>query len=153
MRSPEFTSLHRHQLDINLGPDARLRDVQPPKQGWIHSIRTAIGMNRAQLARRLHMSPQAVASMEKSEQDRAITLATLQKAADALNARLVIALVPMTSLEETVRRQAEARAGDERNRLVHTMRLEAQEQDVDKALDLPSAVQAWLSSKIGRLWD
>jgi hypothetical protein len=70
-----------------------------------------------------------------------------------MNCDLFVALVPRTSLEQTVREQAQAKAADERDRVIHTMRLEAQQSGVNEALDPTSDVQAWLTERIRQLWD
>ncbi len=91
--------------------------------------------------------------LERREKDDSITLAKLRKAATALGCDLHVVFAPKRSLEEIVRQQADAKARAERNRIVHTMRLEAQEEGVDAALDQRDAVDAWLSTRLPRLWD
>ena len=88
-------------------------------------------MSRAQLGRRLGLTRQGVERLEQREVHQAITLATLADAARALDAELVYAIVPRTSLEETRRTQARIVAENELRRVAHTMRLESQ--DVSKA--------------------
>ena len=56
-------------------------------------------------------------------------------------------------MEETVRRQADLKAREERNRLVHSMRLEAQEEGVARVLDEEKAREAWMTTRFDRLWD
>lgn len=150
--SPKFLALQRKQLDARLRPRTVARLIEPPKEGWIRTIRTALGMTAAQLGRRLGTSPQAVLDLERSEAADKISLASLRKAALALGCDLVVAMVPKTSLESTVQRQAQQKAAQETNRTVHTMRLEAQNQGVERSLD-PEGVKGWLTTRISRLWD
>lgn len=150
--SPKFLALQRKQLDARLRPRTVARLIEPPKKGWIRTIRTALGMTAAQLGRRLGTSPQAVLDLERSEAADRISLASLRKAALALGCDLVVAMVPKTSLESTVQRQAQQKAAQETNRTVHTMRLEAQDQGVERSLD-PEIVKEWLTTRTGRLWD
>lgn len=150
--SPKFLALQRKQLDARLRPRNVVRLIEPPKEGWIRTIRTALGMTAAQLSRRLGTSPQAVLDLERSEAADKISLASLRKAALALGCDLVVAMVPKTSLESTVLRQARQKAAQETDRIVHTMRLEAQDQGVERSLD-PESVNGWLTTRIGRLWD
>ena len=56
-----------------------------------------------------------------------ITLQTLGRVADALDAELIVALVPRKSVAATLRARAESIARDEMRAVVHTMRLEDQE--------------------------
>lgn len=150
--SPNFLALQRKQLDARLRPISMGAPTDPPEKGWIRTIRTALGMTAAQLGRRLGTSPQAVLDLERSEAADTIMLASLRKAALALDCDLVVVMVPKTSLESTVDRQAQQKASLEANRVVHTMRLEAQDEGVDTSVD-PEQVKGWLTTRIGRLWD
>jgi predicted DNA-binding mobile mystery protein A len=107
-------------------PEARF---QPPPRGWIRAIRDALGMTGVQLARRLGVKPQAIEALEKSEAAGTIKLDTLRRAAEALDCRLVYALVPNSSLESTVRERARKIALRDLGRVSHTMALEAQATD------------------------
>lgn len=109
-------------------------------------------MTAAQLGRRLGSSPQAVLDLERSEGADTITLASLRKAALALDCDLVVVMVPKSSLENTVQRRAREKAAEETNRIVHTMRLEDQDEGVETSID-PEQVKGWLTTRIGRLWD
>jgi predicted DNA-binding mobile mystery protein A len=117
----------RRRLDerlLALKPEERFR--VPPK-GWIRAIRDAIGMTGVQFAKRLHVRPQSVEALEKSEADGAIQLKTLRRAAEALDCTLVYALVPNTSLDGAVQARAREIAVRDLGRVAHTMKLEAQE--------------------------
>jgi predicted DNA-binding mobile mystery protein A len=117
----------RRRLDerlVALKPEERFR--APPK-GWIRAIRDALGMTGVQFAKRLHIRPQSVDALEKSEANGAIQLKTLRRAAEALDCTLVYALVPNTSLEGVVRERARKIAIRDLGRVAHTMKLEAQE--------------------------
>jgi predicted DNA-binding mobile mystery protein A len=110
-------------------------------------------MTATQLAKRLSMSPQGVLKLEQREVEGDVTVSTLRKAASALNCDLVVAFIPKPSLEDTIRLQARAKAQQERNRLVHTMRLEDQERGVEESIDMTASIQAWLTTRLARLWD
>jgi predicted DNA-binding mobile mystery protein A len=119
----------RQALDRRLSllqPEARFA---PPPKGWIRALREALGMSGVQLAARLGVRPQSVEALEKSEAGGTIQLETLHRVAAALDCTLVYALVPKTSLEESVRRRARKRAMGDLARVDHTMKLEAQEVD------------------------
>ena len=117
----------RQRLDERLSPlDPADRFRAPPK-GWVRAIREALGMSGVQMARRLKVRPQSVEALEKSEASGTISLKTLRRAAEALDCTLVYALVPNSSLEETVRTRARAIALRDLGRVAHTMKLEAQE--------------------------
>ena len=78
-----------------------------------------------------------------------IRLSSLQRAAEAMDCTLVYAFVPTTTLEATVRRQAQFVLDEQMGRTRQTMVLEAQESDMRS-----SAVDAQLQAIIDspRLW-
>jgi predicted DNA-binding mobile mystery protein A len=123
----EAAALSRKALDKRL---ADWRNLPPaPARGWIRALRDSLGMSSADLASRLGTSRQAVLQMERSEADGSIRLDTLRRAAEALDCRLVYALVPNQSLEETVDRRARELAAEELGRVRNTMALEDQAVD------------------------
>lgn len=148
--SPDMRALQRRQLDAWL---SALPPLPPPRAGWIRTIRDALGMTLAQLGRRLGVSPQSVLSLEQRELEETISVGKLREAADAMGCELRLVFIPRTSLEATIHAQAQRRAREERDRLVHTMRLEAQEDGVDAVLDERRAIDAWLTTRARRLWD
>jgi predicted DNA-binding mobile mystery protein A len=91
-------------------------------------------MSGVQLGKRLKVSPQTVEAMEKSEAAGTIQLNTLRRAAEAMDCTLVYALVPRTSLGNTVRNRARQIAKAALARVSHTMKLEDQDTG-DRGLD------------------
>jgi predicted DNA-binding mobile mystery protein A len=149
-RTPEFLALQRQQLDAKLRVVPR---TAVPRGGWIRTIRSALGMSAAQLGKRLGLTQQAVAKIERRERAGSITISRLAAVAEALNCDLSVVFRPKLSFEETVRAQATAKARAERDRILHTMRLEAQEQGVDDVLEKASAPDTWITSRLSQLWD
>ena len=98
-----------------------------PSRGWVAAIRTALGMSRLALAKLLKVSQQTIADYEKGEVSGSITLETLRRVADALDAELIVALAPRKSVAATLRARAESIAREEMRAVIHTMRLEDQE--------------------------
>jgi predicted DNA-binding mobile mystery protein A len=128
----------RQTLDERLLPLKPAERFTPPPKGWIRAIRNALGMTSGQLAQRLKVSPQTANAFEKSEASGAIQLKTLRRAAEALDCRLVYALVPNSSLEEAVRARALKIARRDLGRVAHTMTLEAQgtgDEDLDARIN------------------
>jgi len=120
---------------LSLKPETRF-DV--PTKGWLRAIREALGMTRVQMAARLRISPQSVEAMERSEAAGTIGLSTLRRAAEALDCRLVYAVVPRTSLTDAVDARARRIALRELGRAAHSMALEAQrtgEDDVEARVE------------------
>lgn len=105
----EVTSERRRRLD------ARLERLRPwvgrrPRDGWIRTIRTALGMSGAELGSRIGVSQSRVSQIERGELDGTLSLAGLERAAHGLDCDLVYALVPRTGLQRAVRVQALAKA-------------------------------------------
>ncbi|MEX1184992.1 MAG: mobile mystery protein A [Gemmatimonadaceae bacterium] len=151
--APEFLALQRKQLDSLVHRDAPVGSLETPPRGWIHTIRTALGMTQAQLARRLGMRAPSVSALEKREAAGTATVATLRQAAEALDCELRIAFVPRTGLQRAVEEQARRKAIEERNRIVHSMRLEAQDSGVARSLAEAVDAESWLTGGAREIWD
>lgn len=132
--------LARKRLDDRMQP---LRIMAPwmkaaPNGGWIRAIREALGMSAQDLGRRMGVSGPRVYQLEAGETSGNLNMATLSRAAAALDCELVVALVPRKPLEERVQERRMRLAKDWiRTRLLHTMSLEDQAVDFS---DLPPAV-------------
>lgn len=86
--------------------------------------------------------------------NQAVTLAALEKAAAAMNAELVYAIVPRQSLDETIRAQARRKAEQRLNRVAHSMRLEAQSVSKDEYnAQLAENEEMILKNWSRHLWD
>ncbi len=82
-----------------------------PKQGWLREIRDALGISQSQLAARAGISRATVQQMERAEGRRRITLASLDRLAQAMDCQVAFAIVPKSgTLQEIRARQALARA-------------------------------------------
>ncbi len=116
----------RLALDKKLSVLPSLQQMQIPHKGWIKAIKQALGMSSKQLAMRLGVSAPRVTALEKSELEGTVTLATLKRAAEALDCALVYSFVPKHSLQDTVKNRARLVAVKLIDKVDHTMSLEAQ---------------------------
>ena len=144
--------LARKQLDRRLVQVLQDGDfLAVPHRGWIRAVRDALGMTTGQLGRRMGISQSSTSALELSEAKEAIQLSTLRRAAEAMNCRLVYALVPAEPLEVMVRRRARQVAAEQLKPVVQNMRLEGQQTgsaDLDDLIDdLASRM------KTSRIWD
>jgi predicted DNA-binding mobile mystery protein A len=81
------------------------------RTGWVRAIRDALGISQAQLAARAGISRATVQKLERAESQRRITLASLDRLAQAMGCQVAVALVPKGgSLDDLRRRQALAKA-------------------------------------------
>ena len=120
----------RKALDSKIASLPPLQKMQRPHKGWIR-VKEALGMSK-QLAARLGVSPPRITALEKSEVDETVTLASLRRAAEALDCALVYSFVPKGSFEEVLQTRARRIAADLIGKVDHTMRLEAQNLQSDK---------------------
>lgn len=97
-----------------------------PQTGWLNGLRTLLGMSNRAVAQRLRISHPTLLKLERSEQLGTITLASLRKAADALDAELVYAIVPRRGLRETISARARAVALDRVAPVAQSMAMEGQ---------------------------
>ena len=116
----------RRQLDRRCAPLRGLAAWLMPHRGWIRATRDALGMSGSELAMRLRVRQQTIHDLELSERRRTIRLDTLERAANAMDCDLVYALIPRTSLEESVRSRARRKAAEYLGPIAHHSRLEDQ---------------------------
>jgi predicted DNA-binding mobile mystery protein A len=142
------------QVDRKLAGQKAAQAFARPPRGWVRAIREALGVTTTQLAKRLGVSQPSVMDMEKAEQRGAITIDTLERAARAMNCTLVYALVPVDSLEETLKRQAKKVAKKRIERVSHTMRLENQAISKEALeAEYERLVGELMRGNLRRLWD
>ena len=99
----------------------------PPRAGWVHAIREALGMSAVELGTRIDVSRQAVHAMEAGERAGTVRMSTLAAAAEAMGCQLVYAIVPVGgTLEGIVQAQAARVVDDEHAAVTQTMALEGQ---------------------------
>jgi len=116
------------------------KQIYRPVEGWIRTLRKALGMSSPQLAVRLGVSKSQVSQMERMEVEDRITLKQLRRVADVLDCDLQYALVPRKPVVEIVRDRARCKAKDLVNKVHVHMALEAQ-QLPDKQLKEQIAIE------------
>ena len=154
MDNNQLRQAARRRLDrrYNASSPKELRAL--PRLGWVRAVRDALGMSTRQLAARMNVAQPSVVQLEQSEASGTIQLATLRRAADAMNCDLVYALVPREgSLEATVLTQARRRASSVVNAVDRSMALE--DQAVTDSVEHQAAMDrtALQLAASRRLWD
>jgi transcriptional regulator with XRE-family HTH domain len=61
---------------------------------WLRDVRQALGIPVAELARKMEMNPSVFFRLEKRERRKGVTLRTLEQMAEAMDCKLVYAIVP-----------------------------------------------------------
>ena len=144
----------RRQLDNRLNI-FNISDVftRPPR-GWIKAIREALGMTTAQLAKRIGVSQPRVVAIEKAEKQGSITMNSLERAAQAMDCRVVYALVPKKPLNDLVEDRAHIVAKKRLQPARHSMALEAQSVDKSDEEEQLKRLSERLIKKAGSgLWE
>ncbi len=129
---PKYRRTMRDQLDKTFEQLNSLKLLQPPVKGWLRAIREALGLSGKQLGERLGVSQPRIVQLEKDEISGALTLKSMRQAAEAMDCLFVYAVVPRSSLAETMRLQARKVAGKRLSRTSHTMLLEDQTVSADE---------------------
>ena len=120
--------LQIEQLDDKFEKLSIVGAVDIPAKGWIFSIRTAMNMSLAQLAKRLKKTIPSVKEIEEREQTKTITLNNLIEVANALDLRFYYGFLPReASIGKMVEKRAQQVARDIVLRTSHTMGLEDQQ--------------------------
>jgi predicted DNA-binding mobile mystery protein A len=147
---------HRHHIGRQLLDERVERTVRTlgprPARGWIRATRDALGMSTRQLAHRLGVSQPTIVHLEQSEASDTIQLGSLRRVADALDCDLVYALVPRTTLQDTVTARAVELARRDVLDVDRTMRLEGQGLGPGALADRIDARASELATS-RRLWD
>ncbi|MBX2952591.1 MAG: mobile mystery protein A [Leadbetterella sp.] len=150
-----MTVLQRKQLSRKIAGFERLNETLPPVGGWIKAIRTALGMSLEQLGNKLGISRQSVMALEIREKSHSITLRSLSETAEAMDMKLVYALVPKDgTLEALIERKAEELARKIVTRTSQSMKLEGQENPADRLMEAFEERKADILQKLPKaLWD
>jgi predicted DNA-binding mobile mystery protein A len=84
--------------------------LRTPSEGWMRTVRKALGMSGAQLAKRMGVTRARVAQAEHAELSGGATLKSMQAAAEAMGCRFVYAVVPEKRIEDVIMAQARKKA-------------------------------------------
>jgi predicted DNA-binding mobile mystery protein A len=109
-------------------------------------------MSSSGLARRLHIAHTGLLKLEKGEVSGSITLSSLRRAADALDAELVYAIVPRKAVREVIRLRAREIARSRVAPIAKSMQLEAQGLTVEQLEQQVEALARDLEARPRELW-
>ena len=144
----------REQLDKRIEPLKVFSSTGTPQQGWIKTIREALGLSAHQLGKKAGFDQSRISRLENAEKNGTLKLSSLQKIAKGLNMKFVYGFVPQESLEQMVRAQAEKIASKRLKTLNITMHLEKQglsSEEQKKALN--DMVEKILVEQPKNFWD
>jgi predicted DNA-binding mobile mystery protein A len=142
------------QTDKRIRKIAQIKDENPPN-GWIYSIRMALGMSMRQLGKLAEITPQGVKDIETREKNGNITLASLDQIGKKLNMKLVYGFVP---LDGSLQKMIDKRVNDIATKIVartaNTMKLE--DQAVSEAMlkkSIKAKAQEIKQKNLKTLWE
>lgn len=125
-----------------------------PPEGWLRTVRHALGMSGPQLAKRLGVTKARVSKAEKDELTGSVTLKTMQSMAEAMNCRFVYAVIPSEEIEGVIKRRALQRAREQVKSASTHMALEAQTlSDEQLSFEIERLANEMVAKMPSNLWD
>ncbi|MEQ3763036.1 MAG: mobile mystery protein A [Alcanivorax sp.] len=133
---------------------AQLVGLTIPSEGWIRTVRQALGMSGAQLARRMGVTRGLVSNTEKAELAGGVTIKAMQNMAHSMNCRFVYAIVPEHDIEEIVQKRALEKARAQVKQVSVHMALEEQALSEEKLREqVQSFAEELLKNSNSDLWN
>ncbi len=83
-----------------------VKGLSIPAEGWLVTIRKALGMSGINQAKRLNVTRAAIDQAERAELEGGVTLKYMDKTAKAIGCKFVYAIVPEISLDDIIEEQA-----------------------------------------------
>lgn len=134
--------------------DAAADLPERPPEGWIRTVRKALGLSGAQLARRMGVSRARIAQAEKAELDGGVTLKSMETMAQAMGCRFVYAIVAPDTTEEVLAARARRKATAIIDRAGTHMALEDQTvPDARREREIARLARDLLHDMPADLWD
>lgn len=125
-----------------------------PSEGWIRSVRIALGMSGAQLGRRLGVTRASVSNTEKAELNGGVTLKAMQQMAEGMGCRFVYAIVPEKDIEDVVYQRALVKAREQVKAASVHMALEEQALSKDQLdIEVKRLADEMLDTGSTELWN
>jgi predicted DNA-binding mobile mystery protein A len=88
-----------------------LAGLKTPPEGWLRTVRNALGMSGAELAKKMGVTRARVTQAEHAELTGGITLISMQATAEAMGCRFVYAIIPPSEhIEDIITAQARKKA-------------------------------------------
>lgn len=115
----------QYQATVDVG---YVDNFRVPAEGWIKTVRKALGMSGAQLARRMGLTRARIAQAERAELDGVATLNSMKALAKALGCEFVYGFAPPggNGIENVIIDQARKKAAEIVGRSSRQMALEDQ---------------------------
>jgi predicted DNA-binding mobile mystery protein A len=90
---------------------ASLAGLKTPPEGWLRTVRNALGMSGAEVAKKMSVTRARVTQAEHAELTGGVTLKSMQATAEAMGCRFVYAIIPSSGrIEDIIMAQARKKA-------------------------------------------
>jgi predicted DNA-binding mobile mystery protein A len=122
----EAVVLKQYQNKVNQALEQFGGYVLPSSEGWLKTVRKALGMSGSQLANRLGVTKGRVSQAESAELTGSATLKSMHNMAQAMDCRFVYAVIPEKEIESMIKDRAVSKAKAQVNAASTQMALEAQ---------------------------
>jgi predicted DNA-binding mobile mystery protein A len=105
--NPSFREIILDGLEQRLPPLSAAREpAKVPARGWLRAVREALGLTQGKVAEKAAMKRQSYAQFENAEKKGTISLASLRRAAAAMDCEVVYFIVPRESVAPSYRELA-----------------------------------------------
>ena len=131
MSSVKETAKRQYARALNSAA-SQVAGLKAPREGWIGTMRKALGMSAPELAKRLGVTKPAIYQAERKEREGGVTLGHMERLAEAMGGKFVYAIVPDGQIEDILRDQARAKAEAVVRRASAHMALEKQSLSSEK---------------------
>ena len=122
----EAVVLKQYQNKVNQALKQFGDYAMPSSEGWLKTVRKALGMSGSQLAIRLGVTKGRVSQAESAELTGSATLKSMQNMAQAMDCRFVYAVIPEKEIECVIKDRAVLKAKEQIKAASTQMALEAQ---------------------------
>ena len=105
------TVVQQQYRSIVDGAASSAAGMKVPSEGWLRTVRKALGMSGADLAKKMGVTRARVAQAENAELTGGVTLKSMQATAEAMGCRFVYAIIPSSGrIEDIITAQARKKA-------------------------------------------
>ncbi len=109
--SVKTTVQKQYQAKVDQAAAAPVWGLKRPSEGWIASVRKALGISAAQLGRMVGRTRANISAAERSEQNNRATLQTMGTMAEAMGCKFVYAIIPAEGrIDDVLTTQARKKA-------------------------------------------
>ncbi len=150
----EAVVLKQYQDKVNQALQQSDGVVLPASEGWIKTVRKALGMSGSQLAKRLGVTKGRISQAETAELSGSATLKSMQNMAAAMDCRFVYAIIPEKEIEGVIRDRAVVVAKEQIRAAATHMALEAQSLNGEQlAFEVDRLAAAIIEKMPSDLWN